>query len=252
MSGRTLKIKSPHMTGDDVEHWQKHINSQFASWGIDYRVTVDSDYGVTTRAATATLLHALGIGRAAMADGVTPALRTKARNRKLTPVERARFAARTTFRRRLRARHNGGGVAPPLAKILASSWGWNPGHDGVDLICNARAPLYAMVAAKVIRADNGGWWGKAPSGDVTKGDGIIVLEVLQTIGPFKKGMRLCYGHAEDCVVKVGDVVRAGEHIGRAGLAVAWHIHFMVHTRNDARGTGDRDPMPYVRYAIKHA
>lgn len=241
------------MTGADVATWQKYINHQFESWNIGYRIVVDGDYGVATRSATATLLHALGIAQVALTSGVTPALRSKVRNRNLTPAERARFAARVVWRRRLRDKHNGGGVAPPLAKIIESSWGWAPpGHDGVDLICPASAPLYAMVRSKVIRADTGGWWGKAPSGDVSKGDGIIILEVLQNVGKFKKGMRLCYGHAEEPVVKVGDVVNAGDHIGRAGLAVAWHTHFMVHARNDARGTGDRDPMPYVNYAIKHA
>lgn len=143
-------------------------------------------------------------------------------------------------------------VARPLKSVLADSWGYHPPvHDGIDLICPARAPIYAMVRSRVLRADTGGWWGKSPSGDVTKGDGIVVLECLESVGPFRKGLRVCYGHAERPTVQVGQVVPAGARIGEAGLAVAWHIHLMVHGRNDARGVGDRDPGPFYRYAMKH-
>ena len=65
-------------------------------------------------------------------------------------------------------------------------------------------------------------------------------------------MNLCYGHAEKPLVKVGDIVHAGQRICDAGLANAWHFHFMVNQRRDTRGVGDRDPMPIVKYAIRHA
>ncbi len=65
-------------------------------------------------------------------------------------------------------------------------------------------------------------------------------------------MNLCYGHAEKPRVKVGDVVHAGQRICDAGLANAWHFHFMVNHRSDTKGVGDRDPWPFVKYAIDHA
>ena len=53
-------------------------------------------------------------------------------------------------------------------------------------------------------------------------------------------------------MKPGQVVEAGEVIAHAGFANAWHVHFMVNGRSDAKGVGDRDPMPYVEYAIAHS
>jgi hypothetical protein len=33
-------------------------------------------------------------------------------------------------------------------------------HDGIDLICDADAPIFAICRAKVLRADPGGWWAR--------------------------------------------------------------------------------------------
>ena len=65
-------------------------------------------------------------------------------------------------------------------------------------------------------------------------------------------MNLCYGHAEKPRVSVGDTVEAGQWICDAGLANAWHFHFMVNDNPDTGGVGDRDPWPIVKYAIDHA
>jgi murein DD-endopeptidase MepM/ murein hydrolase activator NlpD len=143
-------------------------------------------------------------------------------------------------------------VSAPLAHILEDSWGWHPGvHDGIDLICPPSEPLLAICRATVIRADAAGWWGKGAPADPAlkaKGDGIIVIRSLVDAGPIKKGMNLCYGHAEGAVVKAGQTVEPGQRIGHAGFANAWHCHFMVNSRNDALGLGDRDPRPVVDFA----
>jgi murein DD-endopeptidase MepM/ murein hydrolase activator NlpD len=144
------------------------------------------------------------------------------------------------------------GVASPV-KETGHSWGWHPGvHDGVDLICGPEAKIYALCDAKVIDVRSSGWWGKgaqASSGHpISDGDGIIQLECMIDIGPFRKGMHFGYGHAEGAVVKVGQMVRAGQHIGHAGFANAWHVHFMVNGGSTMRGVGDRDPWPFVAYA----
>lgn len=253
---RTYKITSPPMKGDYIERSQVEVRKEFERMGIDYPLEADGVYGAATRAAYASLCTAQGILHyKAMEHGVTPELRSKLRHRsRLTAREKVRMFSpkAVAYRRNLRDRYKGGGVAPPLAKILSSSWGYHPPvHDGVDLICPPNATLYAMCKSIVVRADRGGWWGKAPSGDVSKGDGIIILRVLEDVGPFKKGLNLCYGHAERPAVRVGQVVNAGDPIGKAGLAVAWHIHAMVNRRSDTRGVGDRDPMPFITYARRH-
>ena len=146
----------------------------------------------------------------------------------------------------------GGSVAPPLERIEEHSNGYSPGgHDGVDLICAADAPIYAICDAKVVDVRAGGWWGKNPTGNVAIGDGIVQLECLVDVGPFRKGMHFGYGHAEKATVRVGQTVRAGEQIGHAGFANAWHVHFMANAGTTISGIGDRDPYPYVAYAIAH-
>jgi murein DD-endopeptidase MepM/ murein hydrolase activator NlpD len=62
------------------------------------------------------------------------------------------------------------------------------------------------------------------------------------------GLNMCYGHAEGAVVKARDKVKAGDLLGHAGFANAWHVHFMVNGRTDQKGVGDRDPAPYVDFA----
>jgi murein DD-endopeptidase MepM/ murein hydrolase activator NlpD len=143
-------------------------------------------------------------------------------------------------------------VVAPLEPILADSWGWHPGtHDGIDLICNPAELLLAMCKSTVVRADAGGWWGKgAPSDPAVRarGDGIIILRALISAGPIRPGLNLCYGHAEQATVAAGQTVEAGQVIGRAGYANAWHVHFMVNARADTKGIGDRDPRPIIDYA----
>ncbi len=253
---RTFKITDDgSMRGDDVSIWQRDLKRRFDHWHVDYPLVIDGRYGAVTRDATATVLYGLGISLETMERGVTPDLRVKVRNSRLNTTERARYDGRADWRKRLAVRHDRGGkTSPPLTTILSSSWGYHPpGHDGVDLICRERAPGLAICDGIVIRADSGGWWGKgAPSPAVAaKGDGIVIIRCTITAGPFKPGLNFAYGHAEDPAVRVGERVQAGERICRAGLANAWHFHFMVNNRDDNRGVGDRDPMPYIRYAQAH-
>lgn len=251
MSERTFKVDSPHMRGDDIAAFQRTLNKQFERWGWDHQIKTDGVYGVGTRSAAAQVVYGLGFSKKIMAEGITPELRVKIRGRKRNKTELRAFRSRAGWRREQKLRYSPR-IARPLRKVTADSWGWTPPqHDGIDLICPEAAPIFAMVRARVTRADNGGWWGKSPSGDVSKGDGIVILQALETVGPIKKGMNLCYGHAERLTVQEGDIVKAGEQIGRAGLAVAWHIHFMVNVGEGTRGVGDRDPEPIYRYAMKN-
>lgn len=266
MASRTFKLQQPLMSGKDIEDWQTWLKSRFRKMSIDYPLKIDGRYGESSRAATASMCMALGLASAggAMASGVTPALRVRLRNEKLTAAEQQRMKskARVSYRRQLRDRHDGGGVSKPVASIRENSWGWHPKggsnagstHDGIDVGTRPKAPLLAMVKSRVVRADNGGWWGKSPSGNVKLGDGIVILEVLETVGPFRKGWCIGYGHAESMQVRVGDIVEAGDVIAKAGLAVVYHIHLMVNggAFPKTTGRGSRDPRPLLDYAVSNS
>jgi len=112
MSSRTFKLKTPHMEGSDILAWQLWLHDQFRAWDINYPLTIDGDYGQETRAATERMCEALGlVSPYGMEQGVTPELRVKLRNRRLTPSERLRFTtSRVNYRRALRKRY----AAPKL------------------------------------------------------------------------------------------------------------------------------------------
>lgn len=259
MSDRTFIVKAPLMNGEDVKAWQETLNRQLRTWKVEYQLDADGEYGTLSRDLTASVCHGLGLASAtaAMKNGVTPELRKKIGNKELTAAERERYHDRAEWRIGFRERHAHKDIAPPLIKINSSDWGWHKGvHDGVDLICPEDAPIFAICRAQVIRVAAGGWWGAGPVASpghpISDGDGIIILRSLVNVGPFKKGLNFAYGHAEKAKVKVGEIVEAGAQIGHAGFARAAHVHFMVNGRPDDRGVGDRDPMPFVRYAMARA
>jgi len=247
------------MKGDDVKAWQNTVKNEFARMGIDAPIKADGVYGPSTRAYTASLLYALGIDEKAMEHGVTPELRVKVRNHILSPEEKKRKDSRVDWRRRLRERYadqSAPNVHRPTKRILQDSWGYHPpGHDGIDVITPPNPVIYAMIKSRVIDVRSSGWWGKSarPSGghSTSEGDGIIQLEVLESIGPFIKGRHIGYGHAEKAKVKVGQIVDAGDPIGHAGFAIAWHIHLMYNTGKTTKGIGNINPRAILDYAVKH-
>ncbi len=262
---RTFTLSSPLMRGDDVRAWRKTLRDKFAFWGVDYPLEMGQVYDIATRAATATILHGMGIAQAEMEHGVTPELRTKIRNARLTPAERERYAQRAGWRDALVHKFEAGGVAAPVNKIITHANGWSGpnGHDGVDLICPEDAPLYAMCRCKVVRVSASGWWGSNPTASpghpISDGDGIVSIQALVSVGPIKKGWIFGYGHAEHAKVKVGQIVVAGQVIALAGFARAPHPHLMLNSgaarfwRGDfARGVGSMDPWPIVAYCIAHS
>lgn len=148
-------------------------------------------------------------------------------------------------------------VAYPAPKTTQDTWDWHPGvHDGVDLICPEGSPLVAICDGVVIDVRSAGWWGKGAQGSpghpISDGDGIVQIRCTVTAGPFKPGLVFAYGHAEHANVRVGQKVKAGQQIAKAGWANAPHTHFMVHDQTEGtRGVGDRDPRPFLDYAKAH-
>lgn len=257
---RTFIVKKPVMKGEDVKQWQKDIKALFKKMKINCPIVIDGVYGVSTRSYTAALVHSSGMSAGTqMKNGVTPELRIKLRNNELTVAqEKAKYSnSRVNYRARLREKYARQipKVHSPVGVILQDSWGYHPGvHDGLDVITNPDPVIFAMVKCKIIDVRSSGWWGKGAPADPNvraKGDGIIQMEVLENVGPFKKGMHIGYGHAEKAMVKVGQVVAAGTPVGHAGFANAWHIHLMVNGGNTTKGIGDRDPLPFVNYAVKN-
>jgi len=260
---RTFKLPGKGektMTGSDVKSFQQDIKSVFKSIGIDCPIVIDGKYQQATRGYAASLCEALGLSwKIAMKDGVTPELRTKLRHKQLTKGERKVFEskARKEYRAGLRDRWRVRKVHAPLTRITTSAWGFKPGvHDGIDVTGERRGlPVFAMVKCKVIDVRMGDWWGANPSGNVSLGDGIVQVEVLENVGPFKKGMHIGYGHTEQPnnkpIVKKGQVLEAGDQLGSLGLAVTPHVHLMLNDGQTNLGKGTRDPRAILDYAIKH-
>lgn len=255
---RTFKIDSPLMEGSDIKAWQDLILDIGQTWNVHFPLKADGTYGMATRSFGKMVLFGRGFSHDQLDNGITPWLRELTRHPDRRPDEvkqRAGEPYRKDFRDDLRKKYEGddGEVAAPIGKIITMTWGYHYGvHDGIDLICGRKAPIYALCDAKVIDVRPGGWWGNSPSGQVWKGDGIIQIRCLTDDGPFKKGMHFGYGHAEGADVGVGDTVKAGDRLGEAGLAVAWHIHLMANNGEfGLKGKGSRDPRPYVNYAIRN-
>jgi murein DD-endopeptidase MepM/ murein hydrolase activator NlpD len=256
MSERTFKVQARRMHGDDVREWQRVLLSHMRAWGWeDVPLVADGDYGPVTRSFSSLVLKGHGIAQEKMQHGVTPGLRVKVRNRRLSVAELRRKAWRTPWRVSMRTHFKQHRVAYPVANLIADSWGWRAGHDGIDLICPEGEPLRAICDG-VIRRVSDDWWGLGNPGGALgdRGDGIVILECTGLAGPFRPGLKFGYGHAEHPTVKVGDRVKAGRVIALAGFANAGHTHFMVNddppVQGFYRGVGDRDPRPFLDFARK--
>jgi murein DD-endopeptidase MepM/ murein hydrolase activator NlpD len=258
---RTFVLGDKLMTGEDVKQWQDDVKKLFKDVGIKCPIVVDGIYAQATRSFSAALCEAYGlISKTAMAEGVTPELRTKLRHNDLNKAEKSRFEskARKNYRAKLRDRWHTFSdlVHPPVAKIITDAWGFHPGvHDGEDVIAIEGTAAFAMVKCKIIDVRAHGWWHLgAPSNKKLRerGDGIVQMEVLANNGPFKKGMHIGYGHCVHPVVRVGQIVQPGQVLAKVGFANAAHIHLMVNNgKVGLKGVGNLDPRPLVDYAVKH-
>ncbi len=255
---RTFKIDDPPMRGSDIEAWQELLLEIGAKWNVHFPLKTDGVYGMATRSFSKMVLYGRGFSHEQLDDGITPWLRQLTRDPDARPEAvklRAASPHRREFRDSLRKKFDADeDVAAPISKIITMTWGFHPGvHDGIDLICGPKAPIYALCDGVVIDVRAGGWWGNSPSGEVWRGDGIIQIASTTNDGPFRTGMHFGYGHAEGADVHVGQTVRAGTHLGEAGLAVAWHIHLMANNGEfGLKGKGSMDPRPFVDYAIRNA
>jgi murein DD-endopeptidase MepM/ murein hydrolase activator NlpD len=239
MSDRTFKIDSPAMKGDDILAWQREVPRLFGRMDIICHLLADGVYGVSTRAATASLCHASGLlALYEMDDGVTPQLRSKLRNRPggYSRTERQRFASSAcrNYRRDLRKRADGvapsgtfrGSPVPGQRPVPAThQTAGLPGFPAVDYFAKAGTPCVSPVTGKVVKLS-----GHDPANGPTGG----------VHGPFGWSVYIEGGgktyfltHMGSRTVNVGDEVKQGERIGTVGNYAKWggvdHIHCGVHT-----------------------
>ncbi|MBQ8895512.1 MAG: peptidoglycan DD-metalloendopeptidase family protein [Clostridia bacterium] len=107
----------------------------------------------------------------------------------------------------------------PYDGIITSYVGprWGRTHNGIDIVADGRPckgdPAYAAADGVVVRADWYGGYGNCVI--IDHGDGIQTL----------------YAHFSKLSVQVGDVVKAGDEVGKIGStgnSTGPHLHFEVH------------------------
>lgn len=114
MSSRTFHLTSPLMHGSDVKAWQDTLNDQLKDWQIDLRIDADGEFGERTMQVTGAVRYGRGILETTK-DRVSPDLRRKIRNKKLTTAETERYHARAEWRAQLRKRYEEGPTDEAIA-----------------------------------------------------------------------------------------------------------------------------------------
>jgi hypothetical protein len=120
----------------------------------------------------------------------------------------------------------------PITQRFGENPQWYPltnGHNGIDWGIPLRTPVYAALPGKVVRvaADNSGY-----------GNHIRISH--------DNNLLSLYGHLDErhyALVKVDDMVEAGQHIGfsgNTGRSTGPHLHFEVR-----EGSTAFDPEPYL-------
>ena len=100
---RTLRMRSPRMTGSDVKALQKLCNKRFEEWKVGVQIDVDGEFGPETRKASRRVAYGLGLDHS---KGITPALRSKMRRpSRRTAAELERAKSRRGWLRKLRRAH---------------------------------------------------------------------------------------------------------------------------------------------------
>ena len=118
---------------------------------------------------------------------------------------------------------------------------WSSGHhQGVDFACPVGTDIYAPIDAKVVGVGTNGTWGP------NFGRHEIVLEFTakrSALLPTKTYYAIL-AHGSQAFVKIGDVVKAGQLIGKSGAegnVSGPHVHFEVQTSRWWTKTNDINP-----------
>jgi murein DD-endopeptidase MepM/ murein hydrolase activator NlpD len=117
-------------------------------------------------------------------------------------------------------------------------------HTGIDLVKYDQAPLFAFMGGTVVHAGEG----KTGSGFGGFGNVIALLDI--------NGSIQFYAHLSCVSVKVGEVVKAGQEVGKqgnTGHSAGSHLHFEVRTNGNASGFGfgsNTEPTAYLQKYMK--
>jgi murein DD-endopeptidase MepM/ murein hydrolase activator NlpD len=219
---RTLKVRTPRMTGSDVIALQKLLNKRFAEWKIGVRISEDGEYGPETRTAARRAAHALGLATADVERGITPAVRSKLRRpTRRTAAELERAKQRRPWLRKLRkanATSVGGSGNYPLGvhgPIIGTPYvgthtrgNWQS-DNALDIAVPNGTAVLALADGEIVKTY------KSPTG-VTAGWQLTLRAADNA---------WFYGHLTTVTVHAGQRVRKGQTIGTSGSAngVA-HLH----------------------------
>lgn len=122
------------------------------------------------------------------------------------------------------------------------------GHNGIDFVCKDGEPIFAAHDGKVILTFD------ENNSTSTRGYGIYLIND-------EKNHFTTYWHLKDVLVKVGDIIKAGQLLGHAdntGFSSGTHLHFGL-TPCNASGAalypdngyrGAIDPMPFFSIMLK--
>ena len=121
---------------------------------------------------------------------------------------------------------------------LTSGYGsrWGSFHDGYDFAGPEGTPIYAVADGEVVQAGPASGYGQ-----------WIIIRHKQKNGEVVDSL---YGHMwpNSLRVKVGDKVKAGDHIadiGNNGFSTGAHLHFGIYPGGWSLG-GGADPGPYLQ------
>lgn len=124
-------------------------------------------------------------------------------------------------------------IASPFGPRVAPCAGCSSVHDGVDFDAGSGAVIHAIAAGVVVETNNPGW--------AALGVHVAIEHVIggQTIVS-------AYGHLQvgSMPLTVGEVVYAGEPIGRVGStgeSTGPHLHLEIRLN----GTTPTDPVPWL-------
>lgn len=103
---RTFRLTSPLMVG--ARQLQIDCNHRLKVWGVNWAITVDDQYGPTTKHCVETVCYGLGIRNVKIANGVTPEVQALIhRPAGLNKYEHQRYLQRRGWRARLARRYAG-------------------------------------------------------------------------------------------------------------------------------------------------
>jgi murein DD-endopeptidase MepM/ murein hydrolase activator NlpD len=111
------------------------------------------------------------------------------------------------------------------------------GHNGIDFIAPSGTEVFAAHDGKITKAYD------TTNSSTTIGYGVWITHI--------EGWQTVYFHLKDVLVKVGDMVKAGDLIGHADntgkYTTGSHLHFGLYPANPDKGNGYDGAIDPIKY-----